>query len=149
MTDRFLHEHTAAPRSRMTAPAWMTAAEAAAFERGTTAADAAADAAGAGVVHHTPAQPTFDPTYRPQVRPTAPSAPYSRSKVVVDPNGWWHHLHGLTYTCPPGCTERRWGDAGTCARNCVPCREMKGTPYTPKPKSPKRTNTTSTMDDAA
>ena len=37
----------------MTAPAWMTAAEAAAFERGTTAADAA----GAGVVHHTPAQP--------------------------------------------------------------------------------------------
>lgn len=35
MTDRFLHEHTAAP-GPMTAPAWMTAAEAAAFERGTT-----------------------------------------------------------------------------------------------------------------
>ncbi len=54
-------------RSRMTAPAWMTAAEAAAFERGTTAADAA----NAGVVHHTPAQQTFDPTYRPQVREPA------------------------------------------------------------------------------
>ena len=72
----------------MTAPAWMTAAEAAAFERGTTAADAADDAADAGVAHHTPAQPTFDPTYRPQVRPTAPSAPYHPPKRnPLDP--WW------------------------------------------------------------
>jgi len=128
-----------------TAPSWMSAEQAAAFERGVTAADAA----GAGVAHHEPAQPAFDPDYRPQVRPTAPSAPYSRSKVVVDPNGWWHHLHGLTCTCPPGCTERRWGDAGTCARSYEPCRLMAGHPYVAKPKSPKRTNTTSTMDDAA
>lgn len=71
-----------------TAPSWMTAAEAAAFERGTTAADAA----GAGVAHHEPAQPAFDPDYRPQAA---------------------------------------------------------GHPYVAKPKSPKRTNTTSTMDDAA
>jgi hypothetical protein len=148
MTDRFLHEHTAAPRSRMTAPAWMTAAEAAAFERGTTAADAAADAAGAGVVHHTPAQPTFDPTYRPQVRTSTPSEPYHPPKRnPLDP--WWDRFAGLACTCPPGCTDRTWGDGGTCARNCVPRREMKGTPYTPKPKSPKGTNTTSTMDDAA
>lgn len=148
MTDRFLHEHTAAPGHAWTAPAWMTAAEAAAFERGTTAADAAADAAGAGVVHHTPAQPTFDPTYRPQVRTSTPSEPYHPPKRnPLDP--WWDRFAGLACTCPPGCTDRTWGDGGTCARNCVPCREMKGTPYTPKPKSPKGTNTTSTMDDAA
>lgn len=132
----------------MTAPAWMTAAEAAAFERGTTAADAAADAAGAGVVHHTPAQPTFDPTYRPQVRTSTPSEPYHPPKRnPLDP--WWDRFAGLTCTCPPGCTERRWGDAGTCARSCEPCRLMAGHPYVAKPKSPKKTNATSTMDDAA
>lgn len=126
-----------------TAPSWMSAEQAAAFERGVTAADAA----GAGVAHHEPT--AFDPDYRPQVRPTAPSVPYSRTKVTVDPNGWWHHLHGLTCTCPPGCTDRRWGDAGTCARSREPCRLMAGHPYVGKPKSSKKNTTTSTMDDAA
>ena len=50
------------------APSWMSAEQAAAFERGVTAADAAS----AGVVHHEPTQPAFDPDYRPKVRPTAP-----------------------------------------------------------------------------
>ena len=132
----------------MTAPAWMTATEAAAFERCTTAADDAV----AGVVHHTPAQPTFDPTYRPQVRTSTPSEPYHPPKRnPLDP--WWDRFAGLVCTCPPGCTDRTWGDGGTCARNCVPCREMKGAPYVPKPKSKKaapggQVNTTEESDAA-
>lgn len=61
----------------MTAPSWMTAEQAEAYARGTTAADRAS----AGVVHHEPTQA--------------------------------------------------------------------GHPYVAKPKSPKKTNATSTMDDAA
>ena len=128
----------------MTAPLWMTAEQAEAYARGTTAADRASD----GVVHHEPAQPSFDPTYHPQVRPTVPRAPYSRSCVVVDPNAWWVHLYGLVCTCPPGCTDRRWGDAGTCARSCEPCRLMVGQTYVPLPKSKKKPATTTTTEAA-
>lgn len=60
---------------------------------------------------------------------------------------------GLACTCPPGCTDRTWGDGGTCARGCVPCREMQGAPYVPKPKSKKaapggQVNTTEESDAA-
>lgn len=73
------------------------------------------------------------------------------SKYPLDP--WWDRFAGLTCTCPPGCTDRTWGDGGTCARGCVPCREMQGAPYVPKPKSKKaapdgQVNTTEESDAA-
>jgi hypothetical protein len=109
----------------MTAPAWMTAEQAAAHERGVTNAQHACSA----VAHHEPAQPTYDPDYRPRVRTaSSPSAPYRPTgRNPLDP--WWERYAGLACTCPPGCTHRTWGDGGTCVRSCVPCTEMHGQTY--------------------
>ena len=30
---------------------------------------------------------------------------------------------GMRCVCPPGCTDQRVGDQGTCAPGCEPCRE--------------------------
>lgn len=92
------------------------------------------------------------PHRRPQVRTSTPSEPYHPPKRnPLDP--WWDRFAGLACTCPPRCTDRTWGDGGTCARNCVPCREMQGAPYVPKPKSKKaapggQVNTTEESDAA-
>ena len=83
---------------------------------------------------------------------STPSEPYHPPKRnPLDP--WWDRFAGLVCTCPPGCTDRTWGDGGTCTRGCVPCREMQGAPYVPKPKSKKaapggQVNTTEESDAA-
>lgn len=58
----------------------------------------------------------------------------------------WSALAGLTCTCPPGCTTGDvWGDGPRdCDPRCVPCRRMRGKPYTKPGKKP-----TATKDAAA
>lgn len=113
----------------MAAPEWLTDDQRAAFERGQVAADACAGLAG-----HQPAHPTFDPTYRPQVRTPAPHEPYTNT-MRKDPAHPWEWLAGLVCTCRPGCTSTRWGDAGICDPRCQPCRRMAAEPYVKPPKS--------------
>jgi hypothetical protein len=38
-------------------------------------------------------------------------------------------LAGQACICRPGCTDRRWGDGGTCSPECVPCLVMRGHIY--------------------
>lgn len=38
-------------------------------------------------------------------------------------------LIGSVCTCPPGCTNTSYGDAGTCLPECIPCRVLRGQRY--------------------
>lgn len=49
----------------------------------------------------------------------------------------WGDLAGMVCTCPVGCTDKIWGDAGKCSPDCKPCKHMAGEVYTPpfKPRA--------------
>lgn len=49
-----------------------------------------------------------------------------RSHHLCDPNNG-EIGHGCS--CRPGCTDKHWGDAGTCNPTCIPCRTNAGRPY--------------------
>lgn len=38
-------------------------------------------------------------------------------------------LAGLRCTCREGCTDKAWGDQGTCDPACQPCKIMRGKVY--------------------
>ena len=130
---------------RSDAPAWMSAEQAAAWAAGV----AHAERTSASVVPTMAGAPGCDPNYRPQVRPAStPSAPYRPTgRNPMAP--WWERYAGLVCTCPPGCTQRTWGDGGTCVRACVPCAEMHGQTYQAKPKTKKKPATTTNEATAA
>jgi hypothetical protein len=54
--------------------------------------------------------------------------PFERRRQPA-PTGNRHPLAGLVCTCPPGCTDKAWCDAGRCDPHCKPCHIMTGKPY--------------------
>lgn len=58
----------------------------------------------------------------------------------------WTRLAGMRCTCPPKCTDVRWGDGPrACNPECQPCRLMAGELY----EKPDKKKTTITKERAA
>jgi hypothetical protein len=70
-----------------------------------------------------------------QIREQSPRCDVCSRLVVT--GGRRHHtcqpgsLAGLACHCPRGCTDLVWGDGGSCAPGCKPCRIMRGQVYRP------------------
>ena len=88
--------------------------------------DAAYGRQGGRIVHWTPQTDTAES------RPSQPIDADQLSNYEV-----WHELLvGKTCTCPPGCTDHRWGDGATdCDEDCKPCQIMSGRTYEVPPKT--------------